>query len=131
MFPVTISNLIRFQPNMACLQWTSNPRLKKFNFTLLSENRTTLYRKEVEIGTSIVQTKRGYTVIISAMAEGGQFTICNLQSEMGYKIVIDSLNENGQRIGSATATIPSISTVREIAIMLYMQLYLLLYFTVP
>ena len=123
-FPVIISNLIRFQPNMACLQWTSNPRSKKFNFTLFSENRTTLYRKEVEIGTSIVQKKRDYTVIITAMAEGGQFTICNLQSEMEYKVVIDSLNENGQRIGSATATIPSISTVSEIAILLYMQLCL-------
>ena len=92
-FPVTISNLIRFQPNMACLQWTSNPRSKEFNFTLLSENRTTLYRKEVEIGTSIVQPKTGYTVIISAMSEGGQFTISNLQSGKGYKVVIDSLNK--------------------------------------
>ena len=130
-FPVTISNLFRFQPNTACLQWTSNPPSKKFNFTLLSENSTTLYKKEVEIGTSIVQPKTVYTVIISAMAEGGQSTISNLQSGTGYKVVIDSLNENGQRIGSATATIPSISTVREIALMLYMQLFPLLYFIVP
>ena len=118
MFPVTISNLIRFQPNTVCLQWTSNPRSKKFNFTLLSENSTTLYKKVVEIGTSIVQPTTGYTVIISAMAEGGQSTISNLQSGTVYKVVIDSLSENGQRIGSATATIPSISTVREIALLL-------------
>ena len=104
----------------------------KFNFTLLSDNHRTMHRNEVEIGTSIVQIKRGYTVITSAMEEGGQCTISNLQSGKGYNVVIDALNENGQRIGSATATIPSISTVREIAIYnaVHATLYLVIFYCI-
>ena len=117
MFPVIISNPSRFSLNMANLDmahltWTFTPQIEKFNFTLQSQDGRELYSATLEPGHDLsTNREEGYRITVSAMAEVGQATICNLQPEISYKIVIDALNENGQCTGSATATIPSTTDV--------------------
>ena len=115
MFPVKISHLSRFSPktsniDTANLAWTFTSQTKKFNFTLESDSGEKLYTAVVEPGSLIVQPERGYKITVSAIAEGGQATISNLQPGISYIVVIEALNENGQCIESATATVPNTAT---------------------